>query len=162
MDANLRKNININDLLSRAKHYCAQSEQCEDTVRQKLVAWKASPDEADVVVKALQNEGYIDDVRYARAFCESKIVNYNWGRQKVLYHLRLKHLSRATVEAGMAAVSEEAYQQALMSAANGKLAELRTSGGDEFTLRKKLSAFLASKGFTQSEINQSLNNILEL
>ena len=103
------------------------------------------------------NEGYIDDERYARAYCESKIKNHQWGRQKVLYHLRLKHLSRTAVDSGMASVSEDDYREALHTAAEKKLDEMRVESADDPEVRQKLTAFLISRGFTISEINQTLN-----
>lgn len=158
MATKLNNDNNINDLLGRARRYCAGAEQCEDTVRQKLVVWKATPEESDAVVAALMAEGYIDDHRYARAYCESKIKGHHWGRQKVLYHLRLKHLTRAAVDSGMEAVSEEDYRTALRSAAEKKMAEMHVQTvDDDPEARQKLIAFLLSRGFTHQEINQSLN-----
>lgn len=157
MPTKQNKDNTINDLLNRARRYCAGSEQCEDTVRQKLVVWKATPEESDAVVSTLTAEGYIDDERYARAYCESKIKNHQWGRQKVLYQLRLKHLSRAAVDSGMAAVSEEDYLAALSAAAKKKLAELHAASAEDPEVRQKLTAFLISRGFTLQEINNCLN-----
>ena len=107
MVARISNNDSLHAFLERARRYCSLAEQCEDAVRQKLVTWGATPAQSDEVVKSLYEEKYLDDFRYARAYCESKILHQHWGRQKVLYQLRLKHLSRAAVDAGMAAVSEE-------------------------------------------------------
>lgn len=157
MNTKPHKDNSIKDLIDRARRYCAQAEQCEDSVRQKLVVWKASPEESNAVVSALVAEGYIDDNRYARAYCESKILKHQWGRQKVLYHLRLKHLSRAAVDSGIASVSDEDYLEALRIAAQKKLDELHAPSPEDPEVRQKLTAFLVSRGFTLSEINQSLN-----
>lgn len=148
-------------LLDRARHYCALAEQCEDAVRQKLVTWGASPSDSDVIVAALQKEGYLDNDRYARAFCESKILTQHWGRQKVLYQLRLKHLPREAVDRGMAAVSNEAYMAVLTEVAEKKRQELEQKCDDPFVLHQKLTAALVNKGFTLPEINQIITNIPE-
>lgn len=148
-------------LLDRARHYCALAEQCEDAVRQKLVTWGASPSESDSIVAVLNSEGYLDNERYARAFCESKILTQQWGRQKVLYQLRLKHLPREAVDRGMAAVSNEAYMAVLAKVAEKKRQELEQKCDDPYMLRQKLIAALVNKGFTLTEINQVLTNIPE-
>lgn len=148
-------------LLDRARHYCALAEQCEDAVRQKLVTWGASPSESDSIVAVLNSEGYLDNERYARAFCESKILTQQWGRQKVLYQLRLKHLPREAVDRGMAAVSNEAYMAVLAKVAEKKRQELEQKCDDPYMLRQKLIAALVNKGFTLPEINQVLTNIPE-
>ena len=165
------KSISIDTLLDRARNYCALAEQCEDAVRQKLVTWGASPGESDTVVAKLYEEKYLDDFRYARAYCESKILSQHWGRQKVLYQLRLKHLPRAAVDSGMAVVSEEAYRAVLTEVAEKKYSELLSDAGTalseeeqqaaSYHLRQKLTAFLITRGFLINEINQVLPNILQ-
>ncbi len=160
MDDKTQKNDHLRALLDRARNYCASAEQCEDAVRQKLVTWGASPAESDAVVDKLYNEQYLDDERYARAYCESKILHQHWGRQKVLYQLRLKHLPRMAVDKGMAAVSDEAYLNVLAELAGRKCLELRPRFSDDFLLRQKLTSFLISRGFMLSEINQVITNIL--
>lgn len=145
-------------LLDRARRYCALAEQCEDAVRQKLVTWGASPAVSDAVVATLLREGYLDDERYARAYCESKILTQQWGRQKVLYQLRLKHLPREAVDKGMASISEEDYLAVLADVAEKKRAELEHKVDDPFLLRQKLTAFLVTRGFSLSEINSVITN----
>lgn len=153
-----RNTDNLSVLLDRARHYCSLTEQCEDAVRQKLVTWGATPTESDQVTATLYNEGYIDDIRYAKAYCESKILHQHWGRQKVLYQLRLKHLPRRAVDAGMAAVSDDDYRATLATVAEKKRQELCSRIDDPLLLRKKLMAFLASRGFTVDEIKQVITN----
>ena len=140
-------------LLDRARRYCALSEQCESGVRQKLIVWGASPDMVAPIINRLRAEDYLDDERYARIYCESKIVQQHWGRQKVLYQLRLKHLPKGAIDKGMAAVSEEVYMHVLSEVAERKRAEL---GGIEADSRKLMS-FLASRGFSLNEINKVIN-----
>ena len=79
--------------LERARRWCAAEERCESGVREKLAAWGAGSGDADDIVASLTEEGYLDDGRYARAYCESKVLRQHWGRQKVCYQLRLKRLS---------------------------------------------------------------------
>ena len=162
----MKERVHNNDtqraLLDRARGYCALAEQCEDAVRQKLVTWGASPSESDSIVEVLQSEGSLDNERYARAFCESKILTQHWGRQKVLYQLRLKHLPREVVDRGMAVVSNEAYMAVLAEVAEKKRLELAEKTDDPFVLRQKLTASLVNKGFTLSEINQVISNTQDL
>lgn len=145
-------------MLDRARRYCAMAEQCESNVRQKLIGWGASTADIDSIIDRLRDENYLDDERYARAYCESKILHQHWGRQKVLYQLRLKHLPRAAVAVGMAAVSDDDYLAVLADVAGKKLQELRRSVDDTAALRQKLTAFLLSRGFLISEINQIITN----
>jgi regulatory protein len=159
MKDKIQKGDNLHALLDRARRYCSGVEQCEDAVRQKLVTWGATPGESDVVIAKLIEENYLDDERYACAYCESKILGQHWGRQKVLYQLRQKHIPRAAVDKGMASVSEEDYLGVLRGVAERKSEELADAVSDPFVLRQKVTAFLVTRGFTLAEINRVLDEM---
>lgn len=151
-------------LLNRARRYCALSEQCESGVRQKLISWGAASSEVDAVVASLRSDSYLDDMRFARAYCESKLLHQQWGRQKVVYQLRIKRIPREVIDAAMATVGDELYYDALRRAAEHKLRESGHDGGlDDLSreLRLRLLTFLASRGYTFAEINQVITNINE-
>ena len=141
-------------LLDRARRYCALGEQCESGVRQKLISWGAASDEVTPIVERLRSEDYLNDHRYVRAFCESKLVQQRWGRQKVLYHLRAKHLPKEAIEEGMSVVDDETYFRIMADEMEKKL---RTLGG-ELTpeVRRKMLSFLISRGYSASDISRML------
>lgn len=143
--------------LERARCWCAAEERCESAVRQKLAAWGVGSDDADDIMEALREEGYVDDMRYSRAYCESKVLHQHWGRQKVQYQLRMKGIQRETIAEGLAAVDDEQYMEMLKETAERKLRELGGKLG--VTEKRKLMAFLASRGFTMSEINEVITKI---
>lgn len=140
-------------LLNRARHYCAAEEQCEFDVRNKLDAWGVDDEEmADRIVDRLVDEGYLDAVRYATRYAESKMLHAHWGRDKVAYQLRLKRLPSATVRQALESVDDEVYLQ--------MLADLAAKKFREYADERKLTRFLLSRGFRYAEINQVLINIL--
>lgn len=144
-------------LLGRARAWCASAEQCASAVRRKLRDWGADADTVEMVVDRLCEEGYVDDVRFARAYCESKMLRSGWGRLKVMHQLALKGLPREAVNAGMEAVDGEAYMSALEEAARKKDATLRES--DPAVRRRKLAAFLAQRGYTMEEVEATLRKM---
>ncbi len=137
-------------LLDRARHYCARSEQCESGVRQKLIGWGASAADMDTIIQRLRAEDYINDLRYAAAYCRGKLIEQRWGRQKVLYQLRAKHLPKDAIEAGMAQIDDETYYNIMTDEATKKLRQL--GGETSRDNRRRLAAFLASRGYTPHEI----------
>ena len=144
-------------MLGRARVYCASAEQCVWSVSQKLETWGASSDDAAMVIERLVEEGYLDERRYARAYCESKMLRGGWGRMKVVYQLRAKRLPREVIDEAVAAVDDEAYMEVLREAAEKKWSSLRD--GDAAVRRRKTASFLAQRGYTMDEISQTLKNI---
>lgn len=140
-------------LLNRARRYCAGDEQCEFDVRNKLDAWGVDgADMADRIIDRLTDEGYLDAVRYATRYAESKLQHAHWGREKVAYQLRQKRLPSEAVRQALASVDDEAYLQTLTDLAEKKFREQPD--------KVKLTRFLLSRGFRYAEINQVLINIL--
>ena len=139
-------------LLDRARGYCAQSEQCESGVRQKLISWGATSDEVDAIIGRLRADDYLNDLRYACAFCRSKLISQRWGRQKVLYQLRAKHLPKEVIEEGMMQVDDETYFSIMQDEAAKKLRLL----GGEMTpeVRRRMLSFLTSRGYSSEEISR--------
>ena len=157
MEEDCRNDKTYKAQLERARVWCAAEERCGSGVREKLAAWGADSVDIDDIIASLTEEGYLDDVRYARAYCESKTLRQHWGRKKVQYQLRLKGVPREAIEEGMAAVDEEQYMEMLRGTAEKKWREV---GGERSAdARRKVMAFLASRGFTMSEINEVITKI---
>lgn len=132
-------------LLGRAARYCAMEEQCVSSVKKKLSEWGTDREMADLIVDYLVENKYIDEHRYVRSFCEGKIRLQRWGRCKVAYHLRQKGVSDALVSEGLAAVHQQEYEDILHHVAEAKWQSCK--GNSEFERKRKLMAFLLSRGF---------------
>lgn len=145
----------VRGLLNRARAFCAGSEQCCSSVRRKLVGWGADATEADMLIGRLVEEGYIDERRYVRAYCESKLLRGGWGERKVRFELMHKGIPQSIVAEGIASVDGEGRDEAVRTVAEKKLAALR--GLDEPTVRRRLMTFLAQRGFDMDEINECVN-----
>ena len=150
MNSAMLKSETTRALLDRARRYCALSEQCESGVRQKLISWGAASGEVDAIIQSLRSDDYLNDLRFACAYCRGKLVGQRWGRQKVLYQLRAKHLAKDVIEEGMAQVDDETYYGIMRDEAAKKLRLL----GGELTpdVRRRMLSFLASRGYSAAEI----------
>lgn len=157
MKAPLQKSEITKALLDRARRYCALTEQCESGVRQKLISWGAEIYDVDSIIESLRADDYLNDRRYACAYCRGKLVGQHWGRQKVLYQLRSKHIAKDAIEEGMAQVDDDTYFGILRDEASKKFRQL----GGQLTLevRRKMLSFLSSRGYSSSEIADTINTL---
>lgn len=142
--------------LAKAERFCAMGEQCEHAVREKLRTWGASDEEMYAIVEHLKQVGFLDERRYVEIYCRSKVRLQRWGRRKIQYQLRLKHIPDALIREGMAAVSDEDYFAALRSVAESKWSSY---GKSDPRSRYKLTAFLQSRGFELDEILSMLKEL---
>ena len=142
-------------LLAKAERYCANEEQCKTSVRKKLCDWGVSVDLSNKIVSKLVEQGFIDERRYARAYCASKLRHQKWGRLKVIYQLRSKQIPPKFITDALLEIPDDEYRDIMRHVADEKWATY--SHSDPLTKRKsKLNTFLASRGFEAPEIQKLL------
>lgn len=143
--------------LSRAEQYCATSEQCCSTVRDKLVTWGASRELTGHIVDRLVADGFIDEERYCRLYCDSKLRLQKWGRVKIAYQLRGKQINNKLIESSIQHIDPELYNSTLRQLAENKMKTINDS--DPRKRQSKLMSFLASHGFTPTEIHNIITEL---
>lgn len=143
--------------LAKAEQYCAQNEQCRHGVAEKLRAWGADKELTDKIVEKLTEEGFIDEERYCRLYCDSKLRLNKWGRIKIAYQLRAKQIDNETIEDALHQIDESEYRNILEQLAKSKLKTIHDD--DHRRKEAKLMTFLASHGFEKNEIYQVTKNL---
>lgn len=138
-------NSTTTDLYVRAARLCSGSEHCSSQIREKLLSWEASEEDADEIVRRLTDEKFIDDRRFARAYCHDKFSYSRWGRVKIRQMLRHWNLGEEEIAEGLAVIPDEEYMETLSELLRKKDRTLRDS--DPYQRKGKLVRHLVSKGF---------------
>lgn len=140
--------------ISKAEQYCAANEQCRSAVKEKLLAWGADRILAGHIVDYLVDNDFINEARYCRLYCDSKLRLQKWGRIKINYMLRGKQIDNKTITSALQGLDAGLYRETLVQLAESKL---RTIDEDNPLKRKaKLTSYLASHGFESDEIQEAL------
>ena len=135
--------------LMRLEALCAQSEQCSCDVRQKLYRWGVSSSDSEKIVKQLIDNRFIDDERFAIAYCRDKYRFNHWGRVKIVYGLRAKRISSAHIQKAVTAIDAEEYSDILENLIRSKAKTIKDV--DSYEGRTKLFRYAVSRGF-ESEL----------
>ncbi len=136
---------------------CARAEHCRADFRDKFIARGLAPAEADAVLDRLEDERFIDEVRYARAFVTDKLEFAHWGPLKVRMGLAAKRIARATADEALAAVEPKRWSEVLDEILQAKRRSTRASS--LFELRQKLARFAASRGFAPGAVFDALDRL---
>ncbi len=126
-------------------------------LRRKLHDWGASPGDADAIIARLKRERYLDNERYARAYCRDKLRFNGWGRIKIAFMLRGKGVEQEYIDAALAEIDEEQYVAILDDALAAKAKTL--SGKPDEQLRASLLRFASSRGFEPRLIFPAIERI---
>lgn len=131
--------------LGKATALCSGSEHCTSQILEKLSLWGVSDQDASNIMDYLVKEKYIDNSRFARAYCHDKFCYNHWGRIKIRQMLRHLRLGDEEIEEGMETIDDEAYLEALNDVLRAKDRTLREK--DIYLRKGKLVRHLLSRGF---------------
>lgn len=138
--------------------YCAYQERAKSQVHHKLKDYGLEEGEINVLVEELIDEGFLNEARFASAYCMDKLRLQKWGRVKIRYALQGLHVEEQLIDKSLNALPAEAYQEILKHLATTKSASLN---GEEnpWKRQQKLYAYLQSKGFTIDEIKWAASQV---
>ena len=134
-------NITETEALSKVAAYCSTAEHCRAEIAEKLQRWGLPYDAIDRILKRLEDEKYIDEERFCRAFVNDKALQL----KKVSYNVCRRFLNE---------IDEEEY----LSILDGLLVAKRKSvhAENEFELNGKLMRFALSRGFEMKDIRHCI------
>ena len=151
----MKKPLTPAEALNKAAAYCTLCERCTSEVTSKLTQWGIEPSEQIKIVERLQQEGFIDEERYCRAFVNDKVRFNRWGRIKIRAAMSEKRLPRELVNEAIENINEEEYMSALAEVIATKRRELK--GKEDYAAQQKIMRYAASRGFEPSLIMKAIN-----
>lgn len=149
------KQLTPGEALNKAAAYCTLCERCISEVSAKLAAWGVPHGELHEIIERLQQEGFIDEARYCRAFVNDKVRFNRWGRIKIRAALSEKRLPRELVNEAIDNINEEEYMSALAEVIAAKRRELK--GKDDYVAQQKIMRYAAGRGYEPSLIMKAIN-----
>ena len=145
---------------NRATSLCARSEYSPYDIMRKCRDWGLSEAEAESLVERLKEERFIDERRYVHAFVHDKLEYAHWGRVKIQFALRQKHLPDALISEALDEAAEpESYQDALVSLLRQKVARMPRPLSPQD--RAKVYRYAASRGYEMDAIARAIGIALE-
>ena len=148
----------MNDiLLNKAATYASRCEHCESEVREKLLTWGGTSEEADEIIAYLIEERYIDNQRYANSYTKDKFRFNHWGKYKIGMMLRSKDIDSDIIEEALNQIDEEEYIEKLQQMLREKVRSIKYSS--EYEKKGKLFKFAQSRGFESSAILMVIDSI---
>lgn len=145
--------------LNKMIAHCARRETCQGDVQEKLLRMGLNDADAQEVIARLVEQKFIDDRRFALAFCRDKVRFNSWGRTKIRYHLQQKKVDPEIIREALDSLQQEAYEQTLEEMLAKKLRQI-SPVTDPFLAKAKLIRFAASRGFEADLIYAAVDRLL--
>jgi len=147
-----RQQLNYREALTKASEICSRSEKCAFDIELKCRDWQLERGESAKLIAWLIQEKYLDHQRYATSFVNDKFRLNKWGKVKIAFALRQKHLGENEIQEAISAIPADQYQQVLLDLLSAKAKGIKEK--DAYTRRSKLLAFAQSRGFEMNEVMQ--------
>ena len=134
--------------------YLSYRARSENEIRQNLRKHEIPETVIEETLERLRQAGFANDEQFARTWVENRSTFRPRGRRALAMELRQKGLENAAIESAL----EEVDDQALAYEAGQKKAgKLRGQEWGEF--RKKMSEFLARRGFSYAVIMPTVQKL---
>jgi regulatory protein len=139
-----------NLVLQKIRHYCSYQERCISEVEQKLKAFSLQSEKIPGIINQLQKESYLDEERFAKIFAGGKFRVNKWGRNKIVFEMKIRGIPELMIQEGMAEINETEYLQTLKELMNHKYIEIKTK--KNVNIREKIINFAYGKGYEMEHI----------
>ena len=140
-------------------NFCAFRERCTSEVEEKLRSLGCEPSEVQLWLEKLRAMEFLNDQRFAGLFARSKFNQKRWGRVKIRFELKKRHLSDLIIEKGILEIDEGDYLEGMESAMIKKASLL---GKKVNNSRDKLYKYMTGKGFEQHLVIELLERRKDL
>ena len=130
-------------------------------LRRALVRKGEPPPEVDAVVERLLASGLLDDASFARQFARSKALGAGHSRRRIQQELAKRGVARDVSATAIETVFDDEAVDEGASIERLARKKLRTlTNVDEPTLRRRLYAFLARRGYASDDIQRALRHVV--
>lgn len=134
---------------------CAVTEYCCADMRRMMARWDLQDDARERILTRLQQEGFVDERRYAGAFVRDKFRYNKWGIVKIALQLRMKGIAPDIIDEAVKEVDDDTALSTLRQLIEAKRTTIK--GRSDYEVNCKLMRFALSRGFSMDDINKVLH-----
>lgn len=137
------------------KAWCDRQERHHREVIEKLRSWGYYGDQADGMLADLISQNYVNEERFARAYCSGKFRIKGWGRIKIRQNLKALGISDYCIRKGLEEIDEQEYELKMQAWIDRKADDYRSLA--PFSRNGKVAAFLQRKGYERELVWDRIN-----
>jgi regulatory protein len=156
MEGQLKKE---GEIFAKLARQCSRSEECSPDIKKKILDLGGDFEMQDRIIKRLQDEKFLDDERYVRAYTRDKFRLNKWGRVKMRYYLKMKGLQDSIIETGFEEIDEEQYVKLLIKTIKEKAKTVKKA--NKFEKMGQVIRYAQGRGFEPELIHRHINSVVQ-
>lgn len=150
-----RRKMKPEQAMMRLETLCARSEQSSWELRQKLIKWGIDEVVSNKIMTELSERRFVDDSRFAQAYCRDKFRFSRWGKVKITNGLIQKRISKEYIKDALMEINEQEYEQTLLELLKQKAKTI--DDVCSYDGKTRLFRFGVSRGFEPSMVVKLIN-----
>jgi regulatory protein len=155
----MAKQLSPETALNRAQWLCGQREKCVSEIKLKLSQWGINPEDGLAIIKSLENDGFIDETRYALTFARDKARFNKWGPRKIEMALRAKRIADDNIQNALLEIEQFTNIENLTELLTKKARTIKYK--DKYDFKNKLLRFAISRGFDYAKIMEVIDGVID-
>ena len=153
----MEKSKEILLVADRLRALCSRREYCtQDVMKKALKALEGDRHAAEQVLETLVAEKYVDDLRYAGAYCRDKASLSGWGEVKIRYMLASKGIPREIIAEALEEIDGNRAQDRLNRLLQTKYKSIK----DDPQCRLKLLRYALGRGYSYDEVTSVIDRLI--
>jgi regulatory protein len=129
----------------KIRYFCSYQERCISDVEKKLKDLVVQSKLIPGIINQLQQDGYLNEERFSRAFAGGKFRLNKWGRSKIEFEMKIRGIPELIIQEGMTEIDDSEYLQTLKELMIHKLNEIKSD--KNVHIREKIINFAYGKGY---------------
>lgn len=156
-----RKELTPDEAFARLATYCAYAEHSPHEVRTKCKTYGVTGEVCDELIERLEQEGYLSEERFARAFVRDKYRFNGWGPIRLKAELQSHRISSSFIDAALEELEEEELQgeSPLLALLERKYRSIPT-GLPPRKVYERLTRFALYRGYPYDEVREAISELL--
>lgn len=147
------------EIFAKLARLCSRSEVCTPDIRKKIKESGGDAEMQDRIIKRLQDEKFLDDERYVRAYTRDKFRLNKWGRVKMRYYLKMKGIQDNIIDSGFDEIDEDKYVKLLIKTMKEKAKTVKKE--NKFDKMGQVIRFAQGRGFEPELIHRHINSVVQ-
>ncbi len=152
--------ITVKEAATKAMQLCSRKEYSSKEIRDKIISWGCSVNDAQLIIDNLIAQKFLDDQRYAEAYVNDKLRFNKWGRIKIAYMLKMEGINSEIIQDVVSGIDMISYEQLLEDELAKKHKTIKATNTDEIT--GKLYRFAVGRGFEPELVNRTIRKMKTL
>ena len=145
----------FDSLMEKARRFCVYRERGRFETEHKIKSWGIPYNLVEKLMKALEEEKFIDDTRFAAIYARGKFNSNKWGKIKIAAYLREMRISPGDIRDALHGIDMEKYEQTAADLVRKKAATLKETD-DFYTRQAKITNYLLQKGYEMNVVKLAL------